>query len=174
MYTIDEFYENIGVNVNDDSTPTLMTEFDTKVENSCTQQQVNDAVGLSFNDDVVITSVMDIGNDDALQRIQSAESNGSKRTASDASIDSLSTTVKITEEKSSTNPTSTGEKSKKKKPKYMDPTASSTAIKVTRKRKGGTSHKTVTRRKNKKSPKRKTIKKRKMPKRNAKTRRQRK
>jgi hypothetical protein len=35
-------------------------------------------------------------------------------------------------------------------------------------------HKTVTRRKNKKSPKRKTIKKRKMPKRNAKTRRQRK
>jgi hypothetical protein len=40
------------------------------------------------------------------------------------------------------------------------------------KKKGGTSHKPkFTRRKNKKSPKRKTIKKRKMPKRNAKTRR---
>ena len=110
------------------------------------------------------------------QSAESAESNGSKRTASnasiksDASIKSLSTTVRSTEQTSSNKPLRKIKKPKTgKNPGYMDPTASSTA-RITKK-KGGTSHKTVTRRKNKKSPKRKTIKKRKMQKRKNKTRR---
>jgi hypothetical protein len=202
-YTIDVFYQNIGLNIDVISILQLIKEFETKVKNSCGQPPANNAVGLKLstviNNDVVddvkeedmtellASNIMELedvnqnGNVVTVQRISSDDSkksngsNRSKRSADvSASIDSLSTKQKpITSYKKPKTPVVKETNSSKLRKETALEKLGKT-IEKTKKRGGRKPNKSVTRRKNKNSSKRKTIKKRKVSKRKNKTRRQRK